>query len=153
MHDKMPNTVMTSNNIGIIRTETNSVVVSCHTRSFDDNEMIDTANKIKSHLLCFGADVQEIMNAPGWQEQKDSPFISMVSSTFRDVLGFEPRPVAMHFVLEAGYYVQKYPRIQIACIGPRIIEPHSVNERVELSTVDNIYAVLIELLKRLAGNE
>lgn len=153
MHDKIKNTVMTSNNIGVIRTDTNSIVISCHTRSFDDNEMIDTANNIKNHLLCFGADVQEIMNTPGWQEQKDSPFISMVSSTFKDVLGFEPRPVAMHFVLEAGYYVQKYPGIQIACIGPRIIEPHSVNERVEISTVNNIYLVLIELLKRLAGKE
>lgn len=61
-----------------------------------------------------------------------------------------PRKVAMHFVLEAGYYVQKFPGIEIACIGPRIIEPHSTKERVELSTVDNIYKVLIELLKRLA---
>ncbi|MBQ0050125.1 MAG: hypothetical protein KBT12_07840 [Bacteroidales bacterium] len=58
--------------------------------------------------------------------------------------------VAMHFVLEAGYYVQKFPSIEIACIGPRIIEPHSTKERVELSTVDNICKVLAELLKRLA---
>ena len=56
----------------------------------------------------------------------------------------------MHFVLEAGYYVQKYPGIEIACIGPRIIDPHSTNERVELATIDNIWKVLIQLLKRLS---
>ena len=56
----------------------------------------------------------------------------------------------MHFVLEAGYYVQKYPGIQIACIGPRIVEPHSTKERVEMSTVENIWQVVTELIERLA---
>ena len=56
----------------------------------------------------------------------------------------------MHFVLEAGYFVQTYPGIQIASIGPRIVEPHSTSERIELSTIDDIWKVLLELLDRLA---
>lgn len=151
MHDKIADTVMTSNNIGIIRTDADAITVSCHTRSFDDDEMVETATMISNHFKAYKADVQVIMNTPGWQEQQDSDFLKLVGQTFKDVLGFEPRPVAMHFVLEAGYYVQKYPGIQIACIGPRIIEPHSTKERVELATIDNIYSVLIELLKRLSA--
>ena len=46
--------------------------------------------------------------------------------------------------------VERYPGIQIASIGPRIVEPHSTSERVELSTIDDIWRVLIELLSRLA---
>jgi dipeptidase D len=57
----------------------------------------------------------------------------------------------MHFVLEAGYFVQKYPGIEIASIGPRIVEPHSVNERVEISTINDIWRVLVVLLYDLAG--
>ena len=57
----------------------------------------------------------------------------------------------MHFVLEAGYFVQKYPGIQMASIGPRILEPHSTSERVELQTCDDIWRVTVELLRRLAG--
>lgn len=38
----------------------------------------------------------------------------------------------------------------MALIGPRIVEPHSATERVELSTVEDIWRVLIELLKRLS---
>ena len=150
MHDAMPDTVMTSNNIGIIHTEKNAVFVSCHTRSFDDNEMIKTAEGISRHFQLYGGEVTVIMNTPGWQENTTSDYLSLVDSTFVDVLGFSPRKVAMHFVLEAGYYVQKYPCIEIACIGPRIVEPHSAKERVELSTVDNICKVLVELLKRLS---
>lgn len=150
MHDELPGTVMTSNNIGVVRTNDDTITVSCHTRSFSDAEMVDVAESITNHFMSFGAEVEVIMNTPGWQENQQSDYLKLVDSTFLDVLEFSPRKVAMHFVLEAGYYVQKFPGIEIACIGPRIIEPHSTKERVELSTVDNIYKVLVELLKRLA---
>ena len=90
------------------------------------------------------------MSAPAWQENPDSDFLQLVEKTFQDKLQFSPRKVAMHFVLEAGYYVQKYPGIQIACIGPRIVEPHSTKERVEMSTGENIWQVVTELIERLA---
>lgn len=150
MHDQLPDTPMTSNNIGRISTEDGYLSVSCHTRSFDDAKMVEWAQLCTREFESIGAEVEVIMNTPGWQENQQSNYLKLVDDTFRDVLDFSPRKVAMHFVLEAGYYVQKFPGIEIACIGPRIIEPHSTKERVELSTVDNIYKVLIELLKRLA---
>jgi dipeptidase D len=61
--------------------------------------------------------------------------------------------VAMHFVLEAGFFVQHYPGIQIASIGPRIVEPHSTSERVELKTIADIWQVLLELLRLFAHAE
>ena len=150
MHGAMPGTVMTSNNIGMVRTQGSCMSVSCHTRSFSDTEMLDKANAIRQSFEDNGAQVHIIMNTPSWQEDSASDFIRLTEGTFRDVLGFSPQKVAMHFVLEAGYFVQKFPGIEIACIGPRIIEPHSTRERVELSTVNGICAVLIELLARLA---
>lgn len=150
MHEVLEGTVMTSNNIGMIVTTGSAVTVSCHTRSFSDEEMVQTAEGITAKFVAAGAKVEVLMNTPGWQENQDSDYMHLVDSTFVDVLGFSPRKVAMHFVLEAGYYVQKYPGIEIACIGPRIIEPHSTKERIELSTVDDIWRVLIALLHRMA---
>lgn len=150
MHETLPGTVMTSNNIGRITTGPEGITVSCHTRSFSDSEMVATAEAISEEFRNGGASVNVIMNTPGWQEDPDSEYMELTDSTFRDVLGFSPRKVAMHFVLEAGYYVQKFPGIQIACIGPRIVEPHSTGERVELSTVSDICRILVEMLRRLA---
>lgn len=150
MHDSLPGTVMTSNNIGMVRTSDGIITVSCHTRSFSDEEMVSAAKDIGRQFTDYGAGVEVIMNTPGWQENSESDYMKLTDSTFVDVLGFSPRKVAMHFVLEAGYYVQKFPGIEIACIGPRIIEPHSTKERVELSTVDDICRVLVEMLLRLA---
>ena len=149
MSEAMPGTVETSNNIGRIVTEEEHIFVSTHTRSFIDDDMDALSKAIAKTFKDSGAHSEVVMSAPAWQEDQQSPFLQLVSNTFQDVLGWRPRMVAMHFVLEAGFFVQHYPGIQIASIGPRIVEPHSTSERVELSTIEDIWKVLIELLKRL----
>ena len=150
MSEVMKDTVETSNNVGRITTEQDHIFVSTHTRSFSDNEMNALSRDIANVFKGRGATSEVIMSAPAWQEDQQSDFLRLTSDTFNDILGWRPRLVAMHFVLEAGFFVQHYPGIQIACIGPRIVEPHSTSERVELSTVDDIWRVLLELLHRLA---
>ena len=150
MSQTMPGTVHTSNNVGMVRTLDNEITVSTHTRSFDVDEMEQTGLDIKEVFAEAGATTELVMSAPAWQENPNSDFINLTSDVFNDVLGWRPRKVAMHFVLEAGFFVQKYPGIEMASIGPRIVEPHSTRERVELKTIDDIWRVTIELLARLA---
>lgn len=150
MSEVMPGTVETSNNVGRISTADDHIFVSTHTRSFIDNDMEALSKEIANTFVAAGADSEVVMSAPAWQEDQQSSFLQLVSNTFQDVLGWRPRMVAMHFVLEAGFFVQHYPGIQIASIGPRIVEPHSTSERVELSTINDIWQVLLELLKRLS---
>jgi dipeptidase D len=150
MSEAMPGTVETSNNIGRIVSEDSCIFVSTHTRSFIDSDMAALSRKIADIFAANGGSSETVMSAPAWQEDQQSPFLQLTSDTFLDVLGWRPRMVAMHFVLEAGFFVQHYPGIQMASIGPRIVEPHSTSERVELSTIEDIWRVLIELLRRLA---
>ena len=150
MSEAMPGTVETSNNVGRIVSEADHIFVSTHTRSFIDDDMEALSKAIAKTFTDSGARSEVVMSAPAWQEDQQSPFLQLVSNTFQDVLGWRPRRVAMHFVLEAGFFVQHYPGIQIASIGPRIVEPHSTSERVELSTINDIWQVLLELLKRLS---
>lgn len=150
MSDVMKDTVETSNNVGRILTEKDCLLVSTHTRSFIDSEMEKLSRDIANVFAACGAKSELVMSAPAWQENQQSMFLQLTSDTFQDVLGWRPRMVAMHFVLEAGFFVEKYPGIQMASIGPRIVEPHSISERVELSTIEDIWRVLIELLKRLS---
>ena len=161
MSEVMKDTVETSNNVGRIVTErqrvgdgtsgmADHIFVSTHTRSFIDNDMEALSQDIANVFEACGAKSETIMSAPAWQEDQESDFLRLTSDTFNDVLGWRPRMVAMHFVLEAGFFVQHYPGIQMASIGPRIVEPHSTSERVELSTIEDIWKVLLEMLRRLA---
>lgn len=151
MRKDMPGTVMTSNNIGVVSTSDNEITVSCHTRSFSDDDMHTLGISIKDIFEANSAnEVTLLMDTPAWFEREDSPLLALTCDTFKDVLGFEPKKVAMHFVLEAAYYVQKYPGVEIASIGPLIIEPHSTSERVDVGTAEKIWLVTVELLRRLA---
>ena len=150
MSTTMKDTVETSNNVGRITTEDDHIFISTHTRSFIDADMAQLSQDIANTFAAYGGKTETIMSAPAWQENQQSDFLKLTSDTFQDVLGWRPRMVAMHFVLEAGFFVQHYPGIQMASIGPRIVEPHSASERVELKTIDDIWHVLLEMLKRLA---
>ncbi len=150
MSEVMKDTVETSNNVGRIMTEADHIFISTHTRSFIDSDMEALSRDIRDTFTAAGAASELVMSAPAWQEDQQSPFLQLTSDTFQEVLGWRPRMVAMHFVLEAGYFVQHYPGIQIASIGPRIVEPHSTSERVELSTIEDIWRVLIRLLQKLS---
>ena len=150
MSPTMKGTVETSNNVGRIRTESDHLLVTTHTRSFVDADMIALGQDIARVFADHGATSQLVMSAPAWQENQQSDFLRLTSDVFQDVLGWRPRMVAMHFVLEAGFFVQKFPGIQMASIGPRIVEPHSTSERVELKTIDDIWQVLLEMLLRLS---
>ncbi|MBO4820049.1 MAG: beta-Ala-His dipeptidase [Prevotella sp.] len=150
MSETIEGTPETSNNVGRVYHDGENIVVTTHTRSFINDEMEAVAADIANVMAEGGADSQTLMMAPAWQEDAESPFIKLTSDVFDDVLGWRPRMVAMHFVLEAGYLVQKFPGMQIASIGPRIVEPHSTSERVQLSTIDDIWKVFINLLARLA---
>ena len=149
MSEQMPGTVETSNNIGVIRTEDDHFHVTTHSRSFIDEDMVALGEHIRDIFVKNGGTTQLIMSTPAWEENTGSDYMHLMEQTFIDVLGFRPRLVEMHFVMEMGYFVQKFKGIQIIPIGPRIIEPHSTSERVELSTIDNIWKVLVEVLRRL----
>ena len=150
MSQHMEGTVETSNNIGVIRTEADHFYITTHSRSFIHDDMVEIGKGIAEVLINHGATTRLVMDTPAWEENAESDYIHLVEQTFIDVLGFRPRKVEMHFVMEMGYFVDKFPGIEIVPIGPRIIEPHSTSERVELETIDNIWHVLKELLRRLA---
>ena len=109
--------------------------------------MDELADNISKIFTLTGAEVETIMHVSPWEEDLHHPWVQQVMNTFNDVLNFSPTPVSMHFALEAGYFVEKFPGIHIASIGPRIMYPHSPNEKVSLTTADNIWHVVREICK------
>ena len=144
--------VVTSNNIGVVKMHHSvahpSFEMSTHTRSFDNEKMHSLSENISRIFTLVGADVTTILDAKPWSEDVKHPFIQKTINTFQDILDFKPRPVEMHFVLEAAYLVDKFPGMHIASIGPRIIGAHSTKECVSLTTADNIWKVVTNIISQ-----
>lgn len=153
MSETMENTVETSHNIGMIKTNEEDIFISNFTRSFIDAKGIEEGTRIRQLYDEAGAQTEVVMSAPGWVSDLSSELLAQTDRSFLNVLGFIPKKVAMHFALEAGYFVRKFPGCQMVSIGPKIVEPHSVTERVNIQTVEDIWKVLVHMLYELAQNK
>ena len=150
MREDGSNVVQTSSNLGVVSQKPEFFDIFVHSRSFSNRQLDGICQRIAHVFSEVDAASKVLSDAPAWQQDASTPFLQLVDKTFQDVLGFCPAKVSKHFVLEAGYLLQTFPGLEIASIGPRILEPHSPSERVELSTVENIWKVTLELLARLA---
>ena len=56
--------------------------------------------------------------------------------------------IAMHAGLECGVIGDKYPGMQMVSFGPTIVDPHSPNERVQISSVESFWNYLKSVLER-----
>jgi dipeptidase D len=55
----------------------------------------------------------------------------------------------MHGGLECGVIGEKYPGMQMVSVGPTIVDPHSPNERVQISSVESFWNYLKLVLENL----
>lgn len=59
------------------------------------------------------------------------------------------RLAAVHAGLECGVFIAKDPQISAVSIGPNITSPHSINEKVELKSVEKIVNTVREIMANL----
>lgn len=79
----------------------------------------------------------------------NSPIRGALAKAFLDVTGRELQPIAVHGGIEAGYFKQLYPEMDIVTIGPLVLDEHMVTERLDLKSFDEIWEVLIKVLAEL----
>ena len=57
----------------------------------------------------------------------------------------------MHAGLECGIIGANYPGLDMISFGPTIKHPHSPNEKVEISTVETFWKLLVAVLENISG--
>ncbi|PRW56679.1 aminoacyl-histidine dipeptidase [Chlorella sorokiniana] len=99
----------------------------------------------------YGARVSQGETYPGWPAQPDSLLANITAEAYAAVTGQQPELVAVHAGLEVGYILAKLPHtVEAIAIGPTILDEHTVNERVSISSVQSFHAALLGTLGRLA---
>ena len=86
---------------------------------------------------------------PGWKPEPNSDIVRKLQSVHEEVFGEPAKLIAMHAGLECGVIGEKYPGMQMASFGPTIVDPHSPNERVEISSVESFWKYLKAALERI----
>ncbi len=118
-------------------------------RSSVDGARFDAAASIRSVLELGGAKVEHSDGYPGWNPDPTSKLLEVTRKAYVDMFDTEPKVRAIHAGLECGLFLEKYPRLQMVSIGPTLRGVHSPDEKMEISTVDKFWKLLIEILRVL----
>ena len=55
----------------------------------------------------------------------------------------------IHGGIEAGYFKNLYPEMDIVTLGPLVLDEHMVTERLDMKSFDEIWRVLVRVLENL----
>ena len=115
-----------------------------------DSELIMIRNKLKAIGKMAGAQVEEGRIYPGWIVNKDSKLLNLAKDVYQNLFNKKPSAKIVHAGLECGIIGEKFPGMDMISIGPFIENPHSIKERVRISSVSKFFKFLKGILNELS---
>lgn len=140
--------VLNSINLAIIKTDINDLKIELSARSMDNDELKRLVNETTAMLEYFGFEVETSGKYPAWKPEHNE-FAASVLKIYQkhvETASLE----AIHAGLECAIFKDKFPDIKVASIGPNIYNPHSYNERVEISSIIKIQTVVEDIIKEFS---
>ncbi len=134
-------------NLALISFNKNILTIKSSGRAMDNRGLESLSDDFLVFLKGYNCQVKMVAKYPAWSPVKND-FSKLVDSVMRDVFG-KSSFKAIHAGLECGVISDKYPNIEIASIGPNIRAPHSLGERIELSSVLKTHEVVEGIIKYL----
>ncbi|MGA2181970.1 MAG: aminoacyl-histidine dipeptidase [Bryobacteraceae bacterium] len=142
--------VQTSTNLAMVSTKDDGVVnIETNQRSAIASSKQDAARMVATVFGLAKFEVEHAVGYPGWKPEPTSDIVRTARAVHQEVLGKDPGLVAMHAGLECGVIGEKYPGMQMISFGPQIEAPHSPSERLKISSVAPLWALLRGVLERL----
>ncbi|UFS61489.1 M20/M25/M40 family metallo-hydrolase [Sulfurimonas sp. HSL-3221] len=137
--------VRTSINLAEIATSDTAITIKLSARSMIEADLRRIEAETTAYFEAFGASVQsEGFYAP-WEPEQEG-FIDRVKGAYEAHLGAEVSIGGIHAGLECGIIKTHFPLMQMASVGPTITHPHSTRERVDLGSVERVFAVVKKVL-------
>lgn len=141
--------VETSLNLGILRTEEHQLVgVDCVRSGVDAQKRVLT-ERLRNFTESLGGAVEVYGEYSAWQYQRESPLRELLTEIFVEQYGYEPRIEALHAGVECGIFAEKLPGLDCVSIGPDLTEIHTCRERLHIASVQRLWKLVLETLRRM----
>ena len=141
--------VQTSTNLAIVSTKGDVVEIVTSQRSAIESSMMAAARMVATVCRLAGFEVEHAGKYPGWKPEPNSEIVRKLQEVHKKLFGEPAKLIAMHAGLECGVIGEKYPGMEMVSFGPTIVDPHSPNERVEISSVESFWNYLKLVLEYL----
>ena len=150
MSADMPDLVETSTNLASVKMQDNqTILITTSQRSSVESSKYDIANQVESVFLLSGAAVTHGDGYPGWKPNLNSAILDVSKKSYTKLFQKEPKIRAIHAGLECGLFLEKYPMLDMVSIGPQMYGVHSPDERLSISSTQNCWKWLVEILSAI----
>ncbi len=149
MSDDIEGVVESSLNIGVVKTEQDSVSLLILIRSLIDSGRRYTESMINSVAKLSQANIRFYDAYPGWSPDTDSPVMALFREKYEAIYGHKPNIMVIHAGLECGLFKKPYPDMDMISFGPTIKFPHSPDEKVKIDTVEQFWLQMTTILANI----
>ena len=143
--------VQTSSNAGIVRLRDEYFELIVSIRSSISSEKIALSDKIRYLTETIGGEFVVESDYPAWEYRDRSKIRSIVADTYRELFDKEPNITSIHAGLECGIMFSKVKGIDIVSIGPDIENIHTPKEKLNISSAERTYRLLLKVMEKCAN--
>ncbi|KAK8791937.1 hypothetical protein WA158_005314 [Blastocystis sp. Blastoise] len=148
--DGCPELVQASMTCAIAESKDDKLYLTCSIRANGETERNSIATKLESLAILSGIEISEPKGSyPGWEPDFNSEILGKLKEAYKEAIDVDARIFAIHAGLECGILKNKYPQMSFASVGPTVLNPHSPQEKLLISSVPNMYKVLVWCLEHI----
>ncbi|MDD3885503.1 MAG: beta-Ala-His dipeptidase [Victivallaceae bacterium] len=144
-YDDKFNVVKTSDNLAVVRTKPDRIAVELLLRSQSQAELDALTEQVSAAVIGNRGTVTARGGYPCWEPDEKSSLLAQASALYCRMFGRTPEVKVIHAGLECGIFRGKSD-IDMLSLGPTLFNPHSPDERLEVSSVERVTRFVHALL-------
>lgn len=145
--------VSLSNNLAKVLLMEGKLYILNSSRFFDSQQIVELNDKYKQLSKVFKLEMSELSSYPSWKPVSENKLMDHVKAVYEDIYKKPAEVTAIHAGLECGIIrdrlKDKLGDLDAVSFGPTIMGAHGPDERVQISTVESFWNLLLEVIRRL----
>ncbi len=141
--------VQTSLNLGVLKIENDVLSLHFGLRSNKKSGLSFLREKLVAFFDSVNWETATNGHYPPWEYKEDSQLRELYKNVYKEYFGKEPKVEAIHAGLECGVFADAIDGIDCISIGPALYDVHTVNEKLSISSTENVFNILLKILENL----
>jgi dipeptidase D len=141
--------VQSSTNLGVVTTTEDEITFESAIRSSVKSLKESIVGEIESLCNLVGAAMTLEADYPAWEYKENSYIREVFKKVYKDMYGKEPKITAIHAGLECGLLKDILGDIDMISFGPTMLDVHTPEERLSISSTKRTYEYLLQVLKAI----
>lgn len=149
MSTNIDNLVESSTNLGIIKMTDDYIEFDSAVRSSTRSRLDDIVSKIELLTNLCNAQFEKNDPYPAWEYKQESKVREICKSVYKEMYGEDIKVYAIHAGVECGLFEERIGDLDMVSFGPDIIDAHTPNEHLSISSTERVYEYLLKVLENI----